>query len=388
MSQNKELSRYIYQQIQAGLSPNEITTHLKNAGWPEDIINNSFKEVSQSIQPNYSGVNPPEHTVEQSANIVKSNIGHEDDHNNLQAPADTQLVATGNQRGKFKTSWLLLKQTATVFKHNKELVKYPLISFIVSILLLIAAAIVFFNFQDVLLAKDTDFYGDEEYYLTNIGLMAAFIYYVLAYSLLFYFTAAMTANILDIFKGQSKSLSVYFKLAQTKLPAIILFAVITTTVGFILRLIEQRFRFIGFLVSRFLGLVWSLANLFTIPVIVESNDSAPKAIKESSQLFISRWGENILSRAGFGIAAFLIYLGIFVVLTFFVIILSALLGGIGFIVSIFILISAIIIIALIENTLSTILNTALYYYTKYNLIPAAFTQEMLNSALIPKKPKK
>lgn len=398
MEQQKQLVQYIRQQIQSGVTADEIAVQLRGAGWPENLIVDSFAEVRQSLQPQIPSPAPDEPPATEPADIspaadepAPQQIPPELEPASQQPSPDAEplqpLQATGTRRGKFKTSWLLLKQTATVFTNNKQLLKYPAMSLLFNALVLFAFGAIIIYFHDVFLEKTTTIYGDDEYNLTNAGLVIGFFYYVIANSVLYFFTAALTAHILDIFKGQSKPLSEYLKLAQSKLLTIVSFAILATTVGMILRFIEQRFRFVGFLVSKLIGLAWALANLFTLAVIVESDATAPTAIKKSSQLFISRWGENILSRAGFGLATFFIYLGIITVVTVFMMTATILLGVGGLLVSLVLVVLVILVLALIESTLSTILNTALYFYTKYDQIPAAFTRDMLNSVLIPKKSK-
>ena len=66
----------------------------------------------------------------------------------------------------------------------------------------------------------------------------------------------------------------------------------------------------------------------------------------------------------------------------------ALFGAFGVLLSMLIFVLAIITFALVENTLSTILNTAIYFYTKYNQVPAAFDRDLLNASMVPKSPKK
>ncbi len=362
MDNKDNLKNYIYQQIQAGLSPNEIKSQLVGAGWSEAQIKAGFDEVQNLVVP--SPVSKPS-----------------------DSPTTATIQVNGKKRGRLKTSWILLKQSLKVLKHNKGLIRYPLMSGVITILIGIVFGIIYFLAKGSLLVTTIDSYGQSKTDLTALGIGVSVVYYVLTYFVIFLYNAGLAAHVLDIFKGKSGDYKQYMQVAWSKKMPILAYSIITTTVGYLLRAIEERFKIIGWIVSRFFGVLWALANLFTIPIIVENDISAPEAIRKSASLFKSRWGENIAARISFGFVAFLFYLLIAVPVFIFLAFLLSQLGGGGILFFLFLLIVAFLTFAVIETAASNILSTSLYYYAQYNQIPPAFDAELLNSVFIAKKKK-
>ncbi|MDQ2972860.1 MAG: DUF6159 family protein [bacterium] len=370
MEQTEKLKAYIYSQLQSGVNPNEITAQLRGAGWDEQRITEAFSGVQAQIVPAATPVQ------DNSTQVVAESL----------QPATFQ--ASGKKRGRIKTSWLLMKQSLKVLRNNKQLLKYPLMGGIINILVTIIFAIIFYIGRDSLIFTAKDVFGDNEVYLKGPGYILGFIYYVLAFFIIFIYNAGLAAHVLDIFRGTSRDYKHYMKIAWSKKRVIFVFSLINSTVGIILHFIEQRAGWLGWIVSRIFGILWTLANLFTIPIIVETESSAPSAIKQSSKLFKSRWGENIAARITFGGLMFLFYLLIFIPVITVLGILLSMLGTVGLILIIPIIIFSLILFATVETAASNILSTALYYYARYGEVPAAFDAELLNSTLIPKRQKR
>jgi len=377
MDKIEQLKSFIYQQIQSGINPDEIATQLRTAGWDEASITSAFSAVQVQIVP----------TVPPATAMTPAHPGQP---GNPTQPAyasqpATNFQASGKKRGRIKTAWLLMKQSLKVLKNNKQLLRYPFMAILMSLLVTIPFIIIVIAGGDAVYTERKDVFGDDDIELKPVGLALAFIYYVVAYFVLFIYNAGLAAHVLDLFRGKSQGYKYYMAIAWSKKKPIFVYSVISATVGIILQFIEQRARWLGFIVSRILGAAWTLANLFTIPVIVESDISAPGAIKQSAKLFISRWGENVAARIGFGGLMFLIYLLIVFPFLILVAVLSSLLGAAGIFLFIIIALIAILLFITIETAASNVLSTALYFYAKYEQVPAAYDQELLNAALVPKK---
>ncbi len=360
MEDQEQLKKYVYQQIQSGMHPDEIAQQLRSSGWDEATIQSVFSAVQTSIAPT-----PP---------TVPSSL----------APAAI-FEPLGKKRGRLKTAWLLLKQSLKVLKNNKQLLRYPFMGGLTTLFITIIFAVPMLASGDTFLYRGVDVYGNEQVNLTGLGMLVTFVYYVISFFIIFIYNAGLAAHVLDIFHGKSLEYRHYMSVAWSKRGTIFVYSLISATVGFILNSIEQRSRLLGYIVSRVLGALWTFANLFTIPIIVESDAGAPSAIKQSTKLFLSRWGENIGARVSFGGLAMLLYLLVlipFIVLMAFI---SSFLGVAGIIFMIAIVFISIIIFITVVNAASNILSTALYFYAKYQQIPAAFEPELLNAVFIPKK---
>ena len=71
-------------------------------------------------------------------------------------------------------------------------------------------------------------------------------------------------------------------------------------VGLIIRAIEERLAFVGRLVAGFIGLAWSVAAVFAIPILVRepSTTSPVKVLFTSAGLIKRTWGEMLAGYVG------------------------------------------------------------------------------------------
>lgn len=370
-----QLAQYVYSQLQSGLNPDEITRQLKDAKWDDVSIKDAFNAVQSNMNPQSQGVDDGQpRDNETGATVVN-------------------YAANGpRKRGRIKTSWILFKQSMKVLRNNKGLLRYPFMSGLISVLVFTVFAVIVFLSREVFFTVSTDTLGGEEYVLSPLGYVASFGFYIFSSFIVFMYSAGLAAHVLDIFRGQSQGYKTYMKKAWSKAGPLFVYSVITATVGTILNAIEERARWIGWIVSRILGTLWKLGNLFTIPVIVEGDVGAVTAIKSSIGLFKSRWGENIAGRVTFGVISLLILLLSAIPVFFTMFLVGFIVGSINENAAIIVIILLnfvwLISFAVIMSAASSVLNTALYYYARYETIPAAYDQDILNSVFVQKKKRK
>lgn len=347
-----QLKQYIIQQIQAGLQPDEIHTQLKQAGWQDDMVQSAFALVQESIVPQ----------------------------------KDPTLTPGTVARGRFKTGWLLFKQSWKVLKGNKGLTRYIVMSFVASLLLTIVFAVIFYAGQQVLVqVSPADNTGNSSATLTAAGYVVAFLYYILAYFIVNLYAAGLVAHVIDIFHGKSGSYRTYMNVAWSKGGTLFMFSLIEATIGLILRAIAERSRMLGAIISWILGAIWSLARLFVVPIIVTSEDGAVTSVKKSTQLLVSTWGENLVGRVSLGGVGVIIFLLVLLPLSIAILVGCAFLGGaIGDILGVILVVLLYLVFNIIMSTVSSVLNTALFYFAQYKQIPAAFDPTLINSVFIQK----
>ena len=353
MQEVAKLAAYVYQQLNAGLHPDEIAAQLRASGWPEPYVTQAFASVQSQVVPSAAGATP--------------------------------LNAQTVKRGRTKTGWLLFKQSMKIIRTNESLVRYVIMSAVMGIGLAIIFGIIFLVGSNTLLVKTVDSAGTTNYSASPAGYVVVFIYYVLAYFIVNLYAAGLVANTIDIFHGQSKPYKEYMKLARSKAGTLFMFSVIEATIGMILRAIAERSRLLGRIIVWIVGAAWSIARLFVIPVIVTTDESAVSSIKTSTLLLKATWGENIIGRLGFGIATFLIYLLLFVIAIPVVIATAALGGVIGAAVGVSLVVVAFLVVTIFFSAASSVLNTALFYYAQYKQVPAAYDPELMNSVFVPGK---
>lgn len=138
------------------------------------------------------------------------------------------------------------------------------------------------------------------------------IYMPFPYLALIYFAAmfyvsfcnvAFFNEIIHALNGQPVSILGGIKFALSRWKSIFLWSLLASTVGIILNKIEEKFGFLGKMIIGLIGIAWSVASIFAIPVIIrEENSTNPiKVLKDSGNLIKKTWGEGLISYLGFSI---------------------------------------------------------------------------------------
>lgn len=373
--QDHPLKEYVITQLQSGMSSQDITTQLRTSGWSEADITAGFA-AAQAV------VTPTPVTTE-TAPVFRP---EDNTHNTPSQPP--QSLPEPIKRGRIMTGWLLFKQSFSIIKHNPSLYRYVIMSMAISLIIITLLGTLFvvdYNNSQTFIQLGVDSEGEETFVPTASGfvvsIVAGFIITLVAH----YYATALSVHLLSIFRGQAATYQTATTTARKKFGAIAVYSLITLTVGYILNLIEERFKFIGVIVSRLLGAVWTLATSFVIPTIADTDKSGVDSLKNSVALFKKTWGETVTSRVTLSALLFIIA---FAVSFVFIIILAVTAGVIGLLIGIVLMIFSFIILGVLESLATSVLNTALYYYAQYGAIPPSFKPELLASVFYGKKSKK
>ena len=255
--------------------------------------------------------------------------------------------------GSIGRSWELAKGSFRVLRSDKELLIFPLISFLALVLVLIAFFVPFVMVGGVTSAQNGQ---------TNIvSYVVAFLFYVVSYTVTFFFQTALVGAALIRLDGGDPTVGDGFRIALSRLPQIVVYAIIAATVGMILRWVRERAGFIGQLVGGILGFAWSIATFLVVPVLVVENVGPVEAIKRSTAYLKRTWGEQIVGNVGIGLVfGVLMFLVIFVggALCYFLFQASVGLGIAGVVA----IVLVVALFALIASALSGIFTASIYRY--------------------------
>jgi hypothetical protein len=193
--------------------------------------------------------------------------------------------------GRIGRSFQLVGQSWRILLQDKELLVLPVMS---GVLFAAIAASFFFAF-DVRTALDADD-------TTSLAL-PAFLFYVVAYAIGFFFQAAIVAGATERLRGGDPTIRSALGAAARRLGPILMWAVVAATVGMILRSIQERAGVVGKIVVGIIGAGWSLATFFVVPVLVLEDKSIGDTVKRSLSLFRQTWGETLAGGVTIGLAA-------------------------------------------------------------------------------------
>ncbi len=216
----------------------------------------------------------------------------------------------------------------------------------------------------------------------SLPYLTVFLFYVVAYGIGIFFNAALALCVLRKLEGKSSTILDGLHEAVACLPQIVGWAILSATVGVLLKTMERRSGFIGGLVAKTLGLAWSVATFLVVPLLVAERRGPFEAVKESTQLLRRTWGEDLLAGLGFGLLYFL-----WVIPGAFAFVIGAGMIPSHPIMAISIMVLAILyfpLLGLVLSTMSTIFDVVLYRYAKHGTLAPGFNQELLVSSFVTK----
>lgn len=199
-------------------------------------------------------------------------------------------------------SWELAKASAKVLQSDRELLWFPVLSLLATLVVLASFALPIIGLD--LLPRD----GATGMAWWVIG----FLFYLSQYFVIFFFNSALVGAALMRLDGHDPTLRDGLGIALQKAVPILGYAAIAATVGVVLRAIEERAGFLGKLVTGLLGMAWTVATFLTVPVLVSKDIGPVDAVKESAMLLKKTWGQNLAGNVGiglvFGLASFAVML--------------------------------------------------------------------------------
>jgi hypothetical protein len=304
-----------------------------------------------------------------------------------------------NQPNKFQRSWSLLKSSLSVIARNKQLLVFPILIFsltVVIVLFFLAPAVFrptgysytqpehWQAISHSLFTQSEDAAGPNR---SQVGLTrAGFAYLALLYfvSVFFatFFNVAFYNEILAALSGQTVSIGRGIKFACTRWKAVLMWTLFAGLVGLIIKAIEQRLEVVGRILARFIGLAWSIASVFVIPIIVREEQGANplNLLKKSAGILKRTWGEALIGYAGLAFANTLILLGS-VGLLMGALVVSFALENFWFIAITGVLwLFALLAWSYVTSVASQVYKGALYLYAAEGVVAEPYNQEMLDMA--------
>jgi hypothetical protein len=208
------------------------------------------------------------------------------------------------------------------------------------------------------------------------------LFYVATYGVAIFFNAALAICVLRKLAGQQATILDGLHGALSCFPQILGWALVSATIGIVLKAIERRSGFVGSMVARVLGLAWSVATFLVVPVLVAERKGPLEAVQESVQLLKRTWGEDLLAGLGFGLLYFF-----WAIPGAFAFVIGAGMIPTHPIVAIAIMVLAILyfpILGLVLSTMSTIFDVVLYRYASTGTITPGFDRELLEASFVAK----
>jgi hypothetical protein len=269
---------------------------------------------------------------------------------------------------RFSRSWELAKASAAVIRSDKELLLFPVMSGLVSLVLLATFILPIFLLK---LFEN----GSEA-----LGVVLTFLFYFCSYSVTFFFNSALVAAALIRLNGGDPTVSDGLNAAKARGAPILGYAAIAATVGMALNAMRNNNdSFIVRMIGAGLGVAWTLSTFLVVPVLVNENVGPIDAIKQSVALLKRTWGENAIGNVGIGMVFAVIFFVAFLVGAVLVVGTLSLSPTLGIFIGALVLL-ALVGLGIVQSALSSVYSAALYHYATVGEAPVGFEGTALSTA--------
>ena len=282
--------------------------------------------------------------------------------------------------GKFSRSWELVKQSFTILRSDKQLMLFPVLSavscFVVTAVIATGGAFLLLPARAAAIAAGERFNPNQ----SPMFLLGMFTLYVVNYFVIVFFNVALVAVANSRLMGGSWTFKDGLALAWERKGTILEWALVAATVGVLLRTLEERLGLMGRLIMRIIGIAWTLACYFVVPVLAFEDLTPIDALKRSSKLFRDTWGEKVIGGFSLSMVSLVLMLpGIGLPIA------AAFLAGInGMMVGLILMVLYFLVLSVFMSAVGGIFNAALYRYACFKQVPPAFSEELIVSAWAPK----
>jgi hypothetical protein len=264
--------------------------------------------------------------------------------------------------GRFSRSWQLMKTSLGVLRKDKEIMIFPVLSFVACTIILLSFFVGFW------------FLGlpsiDSTPWLWVVAMIV--IYFILFFIVIFFNTAIIACANIRL-NGGDPTVSDGLRIASENIGRILIWALISATIGMILQAIREKAGWAGRLIAGIIGIAWAYVTFFIIPVLIFEKKGIAPSIRRSASLFKQTWGETIIGTFGFGIIfVALALLGILpIVLGFYI---GSATGVIvGFIIAFFYW----AVIGVVASATNGIYVAAMYQYATKKQLPSEFDASLI-----------
>ena len=260
---------------------------------------------------------------------------------------------------RIKRSWELLKASWGVLKQDKELILFPIISgvimFFITLTFLIPTLVG--NVLDNLVVNGIPIFG----------YIILFLFYLVQYTVVYFNSTALVGAAMIRLRGGNPTVKDGFSIASSRIMPILGWSLVSATVGLILNMLSSNSKKKGrsgkSLIGSLLGAAWNVLTFLVVPVLAVEGLGPIEAVKRSWELLKRSWGEQISGKLSIGLIFFLIGFGGSLLLVGAGVGLAILFDSIAPVIVFGVLVVFfIIILSLLNSTLSSIFSAAVYAY--------------------------
>jgi hypothetical protein len=273
---------------------------------------------------------------------------------------------------RIANSFALARSSWGVLRTDKQLIVFPILSGLGCLLVLVAF------WAPVILGVGLD-------NLANNGAppwiyAVAFAYYFCSYFVVVFCNAALVSCAIIRFNGGKPTVGDGLSAAASRLPQILAWALVSATVGMILKAIENAHEKAGALISALLGTAWTVLTYFVVPVLVVEKLGPLAAFRRSMAILRQTWGEALVGKIGIGFFLLLLALPGILLAVVGIALLAA--GPLAVLGAALLILGLIYFVGLaaVSAALQGIFVSALYQYAANGQVPLGFEPDTMRAA--------
>jgi len=272
---------------------------------------------------------------------------------------------------RISNSWSLVKASWAVLRADKELIIFPIIAFVGSIIVTITFA--------VPMALTRLFEGVNSSSSQITLAILVFLFYLVQYTIVIFANSALVGAAMIRLKGGDPTVGDGLRIASQHFGAILGYALIASTVGMVLRWLSER-GLLGRIVSSLFGLAWNIVTYLVVPILVVEGVGPIEAVKRSGALLKKTWGEQIVGNLGIGLVFTLIIFALILLFVPVIVAVAATKSAAVIISTIVLFVLVIIAFGLIGSALNGIYTAAVYRYATEGDAGSFFDTELVQNA--------
>ena len=272
---------------------------------------------------------------------------------------------------RISNSWSLVKASWAVLSADKELIIFPIIAFVGSIIVTITFA--------VPMALTRLFEGVNSGSSQITLAILVFLFYLVQYTIVIFANSALVGAAMIRLKGGDPTVGDGLRIASQHFGAILGYALIASTVGMVLRWLSER-GLLGRIVSSLFGLAWNIVTYLVVPILVVEGVGPIEAVKRSGALLKKTWGEQIVGNLGIGLVFTLIIFALILLFVPVIVAVAATKSAAVIISTIVLFVLVIIAFGLIGSALNGIYTAAVYRYATEGDAGSFFDTELVQNA--------
>lgn len=286
-----------------------------------------------------------------------------------------EVPAPQKKMGKIKASKMLVQESWAILMQDKEILWFPVLSMIASLIALACMSAFMFFF---VFGGDSNAFEEEgkSWGVFEYGMLIVF--HTIMFFIIHFFQAGVYIIAHARMNGGDLTFSEGMSGAWNASGKILAWSLISATVGVVLRAIAERSKLAGKIVVSLLGAGWSILTYFSLPALVIGNASVIDSFKVSAQTIRKTWGETLIITIGTGLFLGLIFLAGFAVAITIVIIAQSFIVfiAVGVLLAVFLL-----GIIVLSSAFEAIFKIALFEYARNGVVPKGFSQELIQQAV-------